>query len=280
MRTFVMGDIHGAYLALLQCLERSGFNKEEDVLIQLGDVVDGWGQVYECVEELLTIKNLIAIKGNHDDEFWQWITYGLHRWNWQQGAEATARSYIAHAERKDIIFENKFSGNKTNLTTWDIPRTHQRFFDKQPLYYIDTERNICFVHGGFNRHIDFKGQSPHVYYWDRDLWMTALSFKDSKYKFKMHTPFTEVFIGHTTTNNWTKTITVCEKEDADSINMQGDINFYKKVIPIEEPMHAANIWNLDTGAGFSGKLTMMDIDTKECYQSDNVKLLYPNERGR
>lgn len=30
MKTFVMGDIHGAYKALIQCIERSGFDKEKD----------------------------------------------------------------------------------------------------------------------------------------------------------------------------------------------------------------------------------------------------------
>jgi serine/threonine protein phosphatase 1 len=39
-----MGDIHGNYKALMQCLERSNFNYEEDTLIQLGDVCDGHSQ--------------------------------------------------------------------------------------------------------------------------------------------------------------------------------------------------------------------------------------------
>ena len=38
MKTFVIGDIHGAYKALLQCFERSGFDYEKDHLIVLGDV--------------------------------------------------------------------------------------------------------------------------------------------------------------------------------------------------------------------------------------------------
>jgi serine/threonine protein phosphatase 1 len=38
MRTLVMGDIHGAHKALVQCLEKSGFNMEHDRLIQLGDI--------------------------------------------------------------------------------------------------------------------------------------------------------------------------------------------------------------------------------------------------
>lgn len=42
MRRFVVGDIHGAHKALVQCLERSGFNRDEDFLVSLGDLCDGW----------------------------------------------------------------------------------------------------------------------------------------------------------------------------------------------------------------------------------------------
>ncbi len=41
-RTFVIGDIHGAYRALRQCLDRADFDYESDHLICLGDVCDGW----------------------------------------------------------------------------------------------------------------------------------------------------------------------------------------------------------------------------------------------
>lgn len=37
MRRLVMGDIHGAYKALKQCLYDSGFDYENDLLIQVGD---------------------------------------------------------------------------------------------------------------------------------------------------------------------------------------------------------------------------------------------------
>ena len=45
-------------------------------------------------------------------------------------------------------------------------------------------------------------------------------------------------------------------------------------------MNRCNVWNLDTGGGYEGRLTIMDINTKEFWQSDNMKTLYPNERGR
>ena len=45
-------------------------------------------------------------------------------------------------------------------------------------------------------------------------------------------------------------------------------------------MNAANIWNIDTGAAFTGRLTAMNIDSKEFFQSDELPLLYPDEKGR
>jgi serine/threonine protein phosphatase 1 len=41
MRTFAIGDIHGAYKAMMQCFERSGFDYKKDHLIVMGDVCDG-----------------------------------------------------------------------------------------------------------------------------------------------------------------------------------------------------------------------------------------------
>ncbi len=52
-RRFVIGDIHGAHRALLQCFERSGFDRQNDLLICLGDLCDGWPDVDKVFDELL-----------------------------------------------------------------------------------------------------------------------------------------------------------------------------------------------------------------------------------
>ena len=41
-----------------------------------------------------------------------------------------------------------------------------------------------------------------------------------------------------------------------------------------------NIWNVDTGAAFKGKISAMNINSKEVFQSDLLPSLYPNEKGR
>jgi serine/threonine protein phosphatase 1 len=250
MKTFIIGDIHGAYKALKQCLERSGFDYNNDMLIQLGDIADGFDQVYECVEELLKIKNLIPIKGNHDDWLNEFIQTGYHPDRWRQGGFATARSYLRVIGKEDLIM-NSGDGYKTALNPADIPESHQQLFRGQHLYYIDDGNN-CFVHGGFNRHLEFKGQRPDNYYWDRDLWSAALSYQafnrhdDQKGEFQMVTKFRDIFIGHTSTVNW-KT---------------------------DQPMKAADIYNLDTGGGHGGRLTIMDLSSKQFWQSDPVNKLY------
>jgi serine/threonine protein phosphatase 1 len=54
------------------------------------------------------------------------------------------------------------------------------------------------------------------------------------------------------------------------------------VTKIEEtaPVNKACVWNVDTGAAFRGPLTIMDVDSKAYWQSENLDVLYPNEKGR
>jgi serine/threonine protein phosphatase 1 len=40
------------------------------------------------------------------------------------------------------------------------------------------------------------------------------------------------------------------------------------------------VWNIVTGAVFTGKLSVLDIDTKQLWQSDVVQQLHSKERGR
>lgn len=227
-RTLVLGDIHGAYRQLIQCFERSNFDFENDTLIQLGDICDGnQPYIYECVELLLSVKNLIQIRGNHDDWFITWLNTGRHPAGWLQGGWSTMESYIKHAKRSSI-------------NPGDIPETHVKFFEGMHDRYVD-EKNRLFIHGGFDRNFKLWQQDRNEYWWNRSLFEKAMSTK-GKTKLKTADNFSEIFIGHTTTLCWNTTL----------------------------PIYAGNlIWNIDTGAGSdTGKLTVMDVDTKEYWQSD------------
>ena len=175
MRTFVMGDIHGQHAALLQCLERSGFNRINDRLIQLGDVIDRGPDSFACVEELLSIPHLIAIRGNHDEWFRQFLETGWHPSGWEMGAVATAKGYLRVTGRETLLKHGN-SGRKTALEPTDVPISHRQFFERQVDFFIDEENN-CYVHAGFNRFLPFHSQaSKSIYYWDRELWNSALDW--------------------------------------------------------------------------------------------------------
>ncbi len=202
MRTFVMGDIHGQHQSLLQCLERSNFNREDDHLIQLGDVIDRGADSYECIEELLGIKNLVAIRGNHDEWFRQFLHTGWHPAGWEFGGVDTARSYC-RLTGKDRLIRKGSSGWKIPLDPSEVPLPHRQFFDRQVDYFIDGQNN-SFVHAGFDRFRPFLQQaSPSVYYWERSLWTEALAWLGANLlnpengQFEIHTSFNDIFLGHT-----------------------------------------------------------------------------------
>lgn len=239
-RRLIIGDIHGAYLALKQVLKRASVTLDDE-LIFLGDYVDGWSQsskVIECLLELDKTNKCIFIRGNHDTWCEDWLKRGHADPTWQfHGGRSTIESYGEYEETK-----------------W---KTHLNFFEAMRDYYVDENNNL-FIHAGYSSmHGPEKETYTSNYSWDRTLWEMALIMdkrikKDSKLYPKRLKLFNEIFIGHTPTLNY----------------------------DVEEPMNAVNIWNVDTGAAFYGKLTILDADTKEFWQSDVVKELYPNEKGR
>lgn len=245
-RRLVIGDIHGAHRALRQVFERCEFNHGSDRLICLGDIVDGWNEVAACVEELSKVKNLVLLRGNHDQWFLEWAYSGAADRLWlQQGGEATVESYAKLLGRP--------GDGAWGRMTWiypDIPETHKKFLAAAKLWHQEPDDYI-FVHGGWNiwRSPHPMGCSQEEIMWDRSLWQFAVDMSQHEGAAPI-TRYPGVFIGHTTT----------------------------EIYGSDEPMERLGIWNLDTGAGWSGKLTIMDIDTKEYWQSDRVPDLYPGQR--
>lgn len=223
-RTFVIGDIHGAYKALSQCLQRSRFDYEKDHLISLGDVCDGWPETRQCIDELMKIKNLTYVFGNHDMWTLEWMQTGNTDDIWiRQGGEATIKSYAS-----------------------DIPVSHIQFLDDAVPYYLDD--NKLFIHAGFDPKTPLEIQGLDIFLWDRELARLALDFFQNNMTTKL-TIYDEVYVGHT-------------------------------VVPKTKPLSSCGVWLMDTGAGWSGPLSIMNIESKEVFQSDPAPSLYPGVQAR
>lgn len=81
---YVMSDIHGEYNTFLKMLKKINFNKD-DMLYIIGDVIDRGENSLLIVEYIRNNKNIVYIKGNHEEFFldfikrndpYPWITYG------------------------------------------------------------------------------------------------------------------------------------------------------------------------------------------------------------
>jgi len=222
-RTFVTSDTHGCYLQLHNCLVQANFDYDEDTLIHCGDIVDRGPDSKKVIDLLLQIKNLVALRGNHDEWMLEWINTGFHPGNWGHGGSATILSYIEPGEDKMI----------------DIPETHKEFFRNQQKYYID-DQNRFFVHAGYNRDYLVDLQHESTFYWDRHLVMEMMSTSDDVKKMWDANDFSRVFFGHTPTINWK------------------DKNGKPKTLPI----YKAQYVQIDTGGcfkQFEGKITLLDI---------------------
>ena len=243
MRTLVIGDIHGGFLALIQVLNKAKITKN-DILIFLGDYVDGWSQSPQVIDFLINLSTqnkCIFIRGNHDQLFLDWLETNdkeIDEGMWfKHGGEATVLAY--------------------KLVSESVKNKHIQFLKSLQNFYIDF-KNRLFVHAGFTNMngVDYE-YFPKLLYWDRTLWETAVSldisiYKDHLFYPKRFTNYTEIYIGHTPVTR----------------------------LGITTPLNKANVWNIDTGAAFKGPLTIMDIDTKVFWQSENLPDLYPNEKGR
>ena len=184
-RKMVLGDIHGELEAMQQVFEMAGFDPENDLLIQVGDICDRGISSYEVVESLKKCKKLILVEGNHDQWFKAFISSNMkiidELWL-QQGAMATIESY---------------ANNKMN------PRIHESFYARQVPYYIDNENN-CFVHGGFNRNQNIAAQDMEGLAWNRQLVNEMMSSKPGE-KLPTADNFKHIYIGHTPTIYWGET---------------------------------------------------------------------------
>lgn len=238
--TFVIGDIHGGLKALQQVINRANVTAN-DKLIFLGDYVDGWSETPAVLDFL------IDLSATYSCVFMQ----GNHE-----------EMLIKWLKKEDDNELWRFHGGEATVQAYqNIPlktiEKHISFLEKLNEYYID-DKNRLFVHAGFT-HLKgvvfeyFRG----MLWWDRTLWETAMAVDGNLSADSVRYPqrlklYKEIYVGHTPV-----------------------IRFGASA-----PMNFANVWNVDTGAAFTGKLSILNVDTKEYWQSDSLPDLYPAEKGR
>lgn len=111
-----------------------------------------------------------------------------------------------------------------NFDYESVPQAHIDFLENAVSYYIDTKNRI-FVHGGFNPDTPIETQDIEFLTWDRTLLCDYAPNHIIK-------NYAHVFVGHTSTQ------------------------FFNTL----EPVTFHNLTCVDTGAGWNGRLTIMNVD--------------------
>ena len=241
-RNLIVGDIHSRYTKLMAVLEKSGYDPASDVLYSVGDFCDRGKDAVMTLRFLMGIGNLRAVIGNHDILLQNWLYTGERDavWRHNLGGSKTV---------KDILYRNHLD----KQAQFDIARWLRRI----PLARVE-ERYII-VHGGIphGRTIDdlveyqnaerpsytdpFAYDSPA---WERNYMLSAYAEEQPEVSGEISInagPFDTdrmIFVGHTPTLDGKPFIS--------------------------ERYHLVA---LDTGAGFSGPITLMDMDTLEYWQA-------------
>lgn len=239
-RILAIGDIHGGLKALQQVLKRAEVTPK-DRLVFLGDYVDGWSDSVKVVEYLMEMSKQNSCI----------FIRGNHDdlvHNFLKTQELN-ETWLQHGGQVTLDAYRKLNEQETE--------NHKRFYTEMVDYFIDND-NRLFLHAGFtNLHGPQYEYFEAMCYWDRTLWeMVSAMGNAPKNSFKQYPKrlelYDEIYIGHTPTQR----------------------------VGAEVPTNFQNVWNVDTGAAFKGSLSIIDVQTKEVWQSDPVMSLYPNESGR
>lgn len=163
-KIFAIGDIHGHYERLTELLTK--WNPATEQLLFVGDYIDRGPQSLEVlhkVKELHDQHGAIALMGNHEEIFLQWlrepVLYAQHFVN--VGGSATIQSFLG-------------SPITTMPSITDIAQKIQIQYPELiefilTLPYYSTWEDVIFVHAGIDPYTkNFKDTAKHDFLWIRD----------------------------------------------------------------------------------------------------------------
>ncbi|WP_339241788.1 metallophosphoesterase family protein [Paenibacillus sp. FSL R5-0517] len=167
-RTIMVSDIHGCIDPINQLLHDINYNSKYDQLILLGDYVDRGPNSKEVVKEVIQLvkeHHAIALRGNHDQRFVDFII---------EGSSLIKAKFIEHGGLQTLQsycnIEGAISDEMLELARETIKMDyghHINFLSELPLYHED-ETHI-YVHAGLNPdYIEWRNQPEHDFMYIKD----------------------------------------------------------------------------------------------------------------
>jgi serine/threonine protein phosphatase 1 len=244
-RTFAVGDIHGDLDALERAFSRLPSLEPTDTVVFLGDYVDRGPHSAEVVRFIRRLSNetrakIVALRGNHEDAWLRVIQQGWPEFVMPpgNGCLAALRSFVGAPD--ELTEEPEADELEALLTGSFFPHDVVDWMQGLPYWYEDP--HAIYVHAGLPKGKDgflhpSKAPAPVALLWLRD----EAFFRE--YRGKL------VVFGHTAT-----------------AYLPPELSTYTPEDPLD-------IWagpccvGLDTGAGKSGFLTVLELPAMHVYES-------------
>ena len=228
MNIFAIGDIHGCIKQLVTLKDKifnyPQYNKEEDLLLYLGDYIDRGPSSKDVIDHMLQLQTegikSIFLMGNHEQFMIDFLFNKINNLNnWiMNGADQTFKSYnIEVAEFIKDGFEDDNIDKLRDIFLSKLTKEHVYFFKNLELTY--TMGDYLFVHAGINPEKPLSEQNKMDFLWSRSDKFFDKNFEFEKIIVHGHSPEKEV------------------------------VNFPYRI-------------NVDTGSFFSGKLSCVCVNDK------------------
>jgi len=131
-QVYLVGDLHGCYTQLMERLDHLGFNKDFDLLVCTGDLIDRGSENIECLK-LLQENWFVSVMGNHEvmafnglfgnrDDTSFWRNYG-GEWYFKLSEEdrKEAHALIKETDEMPLIIELHRNGRKAIVCHANYP---------------------------------------------------------------------------------------------------------------------------------------------------------------
>jgi len=228
MNIFAIGDIHGCIKQLVTLQDKifnyPQYNKEEDLLLYLGDYIDRGPSSKDVINHILQLQTegikSIFLMGNHEQFMIDFLFNKINNLsNWlMNGADQTFKSYdIEVAEFIKDGFEDDKIDKLRNIFLSKLTKEHVYFFSLKLTYIMG---DYLFVHAGINPEKSLSEQNKMDFLWSRSDKFFDKNFEFEKIIVHGHSPEKEV------------------------------VNFPYRI-------------NVDTGSFFSGKLSCVCLNDKD-----------------
>lgn len=153
---FVVGDIHGELDKLKKLLTQ--WNSDKQRLVFLGDYIDRGKDscgVIQFVSKLCKEFGAVAIGGNHEDMFLQWLDHPEDKWFQKWMEDPSILNYEEEAGMSESIMYYSNGGDCTI----------DSFYVESCAYRYLPSRHAAYIKSNFAEEVKFLRSLPHYFEW-------------------------------------------------------------------------------------------------------------------